>query len=355
MRFKRSRWFLTLSFLLVAPRARAADPAAAQTLFDDAKNLMAEGRYTEACPRFEESERADPGLGTQFHLADCFQHLGRNASAWALFRDVESQAQALGQSGRERVAHDRATALLPWLSKLVITPHGASTTPGLTIRRDGTPVGREQWDLAVPIDPGAHAVTVVAPGKQPWETTVDVPPDAKILTIDLPALADLPDAPAVAVAGLVPPPRPGGGPYAPGAVGVASRMPADAVPDTPVLDDRGGAQRAIGWFLVGAGVIGLASGVYFGVQWADDRDQSNAHCVGDVCDAVGSQLRHDAATQGRTSAVTAGAGGAALLLGVVLAATAPSPRIVEMQSGRLVRFTPVVDAHGGGLGVEGAF
>ncbi len=355
MPFKRSRWFvpLALPLLLVAPRARAADAVAAQALFDDAKVLMAQGRYTEACPKFEESQRADPGVGTQFHLADCFQHLGRNATAWALFRDVESEAQALGQTSRGHVAHDRAAALEPWLSKLVIAPHGASTTPGLTIRRDGTPVGREQWDSPVPIDPGMHAVTVVAPGKQPWEAAVEVPMDAKILTIDLPALADIPDVPSSAVAGLVQPPRAAA--YSPVAKGVTSLMPADAVSDTPVLDSRGGAQRAIGWFLVGAGAIGIATGVYFGVQWADDRSQSNAHCVGNVCDPTGLQLRHDATTQGRTSAVTGTAGGVSMVVGAILAATAPSSRIVGVPSAQLLRFTPVVEAHGGGLGMEGAW
>ena len=355
MPVSRVRWLLTVSFVLLAPRARAANPVAAQALFDDAKQLMAQGRYTEACPKFEESQRVDPGLGTQFHLADCLQHVGRNATAWALFRDVESEARALGQVGRERVAGDRAAALQPWLSRLVIAPHGASTTPGLTIKRDGAAVGREQWDVAVPIDPGVHAVTVVAPGKQPWETAVEVPTDAKIVTVDLPALADISDVPSVAAAGSATAPRPAVI-YPAGAVGVTAAMPVDSVfSDAPALENRGGPQRAIGWFLVGAGVIGLASGAYFGVHWIDDRHQSNAHCVGDICDMAGSQLRHDATTQARTSVAIAGAGAVSLVLGAVLAATAPGPRIVGLQSGRLVRFAPVLEARGGGLDVEGAW
>src|SRR5947209_5201907 len=109
--------FLIALLLLVPGFARAGDPAAAQTLFDEAKRLMKEERYALACPKFEESQKMDPGLGTQFHLANCWQHIGRTASAWALFREIEAEARARSQVGRERVAHDRASALEPWLSK----------------------------------------------------------------------------------------------------------------------------------------------------------------------------------------------------------------------------------------------
>jgi hypothetical protein len=91
------------------------------------------------------------------------------------------------------------------------------------------------------------------------------------------------------------------------------------------------------------------------VHWIDDRQQSNAHCAGDICDMAGSQLRHDATTQARTFAATAGAGAVSVVLGAVLAATAPGPRIVGQPSGRLVRLAPVIEARGGGLRVEGAW
>ena len=72
--------------------------------------------------------------------------------------------------------------------------------PGVTIRRDGVDVGREQWGAAVPIDPGAHAVAVYVPGKQPWATAVEVPMEGKIVTVELPPLSTLQNASPVAVA-----------------------------------------------------------------------------------------------------------------------------------------------------------
>ncbi len=343
----RTRWLLTLAFLCLPSVARAADPIAAQALFDEAKQLMADGRYTAACPKFAESQQVDPGLGTQFHLADCWQHVGRLASAWALFRDVESQAHARGEFSRERVAHDCAAALEPFLPKLVIVPPDVGPGSTMTLRRDGVDVGREQWGVAVPIDPGAHAVAVTAPGKQPWEIAVEVPMEGKIVTVEVPPLVNTPSAPAGAVAAMS---RPASA-TATNPPGVTSMMP-EGPSETPVIANGGGVQRAFGWFFVGAGVVGLASGAYFGSQWLDYRNQSNPHCVGDSCDAAGAQLRSNAATQGRGAIITGGGGAVALIVGSLLVATAPGPHVVSTPAAR-VQVVPIVEAHRGGLGLQG--
>ena len=349
MPLSRCRWSLALALLFVPSVARATDAVAAQALFDDAKQLMADGRYTAACPKFAESQQADPGLGTQFHLADCWQHVGRMASAWALFREVESQAHARGETGRERVAHDRAAGLEPFLSKLLVLPHEGDSIPGLTIRRDGVEIGREQWGVAVPIDPGAHTVAVYAPGKQPWGTGVEVPLDGKIVTIDVPPLSTLPNLAAVAVVTPLRPPVTA----ATSTTGVTSMMP-EGPSETPVVENRGGTQRAFGWFFVGAGAVGLATGAYFGSQWLDYRNQSDPHCVGDACDAAGRQLRSNSTTQGRAAIIAGGSGAVALIVGALLVATAPGPRVVSSPAAR-VQVVPIVEAHRGGLDVQGVW
>src|SRR4051794_35386626 len=95
-----------VALALVAGRAHAEarDPVAAQALFDDARRLMAAGQTAEACPKFAESQRLDPGIGTAFNLADCYEKSGHVASAWALFLEVVSQARASGESDREAAA-----------------------------------------------------------------------------------------------------------------------------------------------------------------------------------------------------------------------------------------------------------
>src|SRR5262249_58286049 len=59
--------------------------AAARTLFSEARELAAQGKYEEACPKFQESQRLRASMGALYNLADCWDHLGRTASAWALF------------------------------------------------------------------------------------------------------------------------------------------------------------------------------------------------------------------------------------------------------------------------------
>ncbi len=86
--------------LLLAPaRASAesaADQAKAEALFGEGRRLLAASRFAEACPKFVESQRLDPAIGTQLNLGDCYEKTGRTASAWAVFRDAAAEAQKGG-------------------------------------------------------------------------------------------------------------------------------------------------------------------------------------------------------------------------------------------------------------------
>src|SRR5215471_10148564 len=71
--------------LMSTPRAAAQvsteDRVAAESLFTDARRLMQAGDYEHACPKLEASRRLEPALGTTLNLADCYDKLGRTASA----------------------------------------------------------------------------------------------------------------------------------------------------------------------------------------------------------------------------------------------------------------------------------
>jgi hypothetical protein len=111
----------------VGPLARADDveSTAAQTLFDEAKKLMASGRYAEACPKLEASQRIEPALGTLLNLADCDEKRGQLASSWARFLEAAAQARAEGHPDAELVARDRAAQLAARLPKSVLQTPGA--------------------------------------------------------------------------------------------------------------------------------------------------------------------------------------------------------------------------------------
>jgi serine/threonine-protein kinase len=315
-----------LSLFLSTSPAHGSDPAAAQALFDEARRLLAQGQADRACPKFEESQRLDPGLGTQFHLADCWQQLGRKATAWSLFKEVAREAHALGQSARERVARDRAEALAPWIPKLAIAPRDAAATPGFSLLRDGAAVEPASFGVPVPVDPGPHEIAAQAPGKQPWIFQVDVAPDQTLVTVNVPALVDAPPSPppvsANAQARPLLPPRP-----TPVVKGVTAVMPEDRV-----VTPAGDAQRAVGWTIAGLGLATFAAGTYYGIRWIDDFDRANSRCS-PSCDAAGAGFRNDARAEGTAAAGLVGGGVAAMLIGAAVVVSAPDDvRVVHRAS-----------------------
>jgi hypothetical protein len=143
--------------------------AAAVALFDEGRKLKAEGKLAEACPKLEQSQRMDPGVGTLFHLSDCYERQGRTASAWVGFREVASEAKAAKREEQERVARERAAALEPKLTRLVIEVDPAAP-PGIVVRRDGAPVAKELWGSKLPVDPGETRVEASAEGYEAFSS-----------------------------------------------------------------------------------------------------------------------------------------------------------------------------------------
>jgi serine/threonine-protein kinase len=334
------------------------DPAAAQVLFYDARSLMQQGKYAEACPKLEESMRLDAGLGTQFNLADCNEHIGKITTAWAGFLEVAAGSKAANQAEREKVARKRAQALEGRLPKLVIDVAGAP--PGLEVKRDGVVVGTAAWGTAIPVDPGTHRITASAPGKQPWETTITTG-EGKTARVSVPR--DLPTA-AVAVAPppaattpatpATPPPSAGAQPVASGATVTATSSAATNDFPAPIVESAGTTQRTIGWIVAGAGVVGVGVGGAFGLSSLGKRNDSRDHCIGDQCDSTGVRLRDDAISNGNIATIATIAGAAGVVGGLVLVLTAPNGTEQHDRSGKL-RAVPNVASGGGGFMLQGNF
>src|ERR1700723_479579 len=84
--------------------AQAESEAAARELFNEARELAGKGQYAPACPKLEAASKLYRGSGLLITLGDCYEHLGRTASAWTTFGDAASVAAAIGRSDDEAEA-----------------------------------------------------------------------------------------------------------------------------------------------------------------------------------------------------------------------------------------------------------
>lgn len=274
---------LVVTCLVATERARASDDVArAEQLFQEARALVAEKRYEEACPKLAESLALDPAVGTQFNLADCHEHVGRTATAHRLFLEVARIARAAGKFERERSARERAESLAPSLSRLVIRIEQAA--PGLEVRLDGEVVKLGGEPLLV--DPGDHEVNASAPGRRPFVATF-LAERASVRELVVPGLAPL-ESPAL--------PR--------------RTAPIEASASNP--------RRTLAALLAGVGAVGIATGAVAGVLALTSRSEADQLCprgLGAIrCTTQeGVDRWNDAATAGDVSTVAFVAGGVALI------------------------------------------
>src|SRR5271156_4432999 len=109
----------------------ASSQAAAQALFEQARQLMADGKYAEACPKLAESERLDPGAGTLLNLGHCYEKNGQTASAGVTFKDAAAAADLKHRADWSARAKERAQDLEKTLSRLIIEVPAEARVSGL--------------------------------------------------------------------------------------------------------------------------------------------------------------------------------------------------------------------------------
>lgn len=271
------------------PRAHAGegtgDRAVAETLFDEGRKLLEEGKLDEACAKLEASNRMDPAVGTLLNLGDCNERRGRLASAWSNFRAAMSLALTRNDTARADFARKRSEAVQPRLSTLTLSV--VSPAPGLRVKRDGVAVDDAAWGTALPIDAGAHVIEAQAPGKKTWTTKIVVAegsPSSTVVKIE-PLGADS-STPVV-----------GENQPVPAASGTGS---------SPV--------RTLGYVGAGLGAIAIGAGIYFAIHARSVWNEAIPHCnTSNRCDDTGFALNADARRNGNLATVT-------LTIGVVLAA-----------------------------------
>jgi tetratricopeptide (TPR) repeat protein len=286
-----------------APAGPPRDPVAGEALFREGRRLLKAGDVANACKKLEESQRLDPAPGTLANLAECHEQLGRTASAWEHWRrfaDVVPPGDP-----RRATALARSADLEKRLPRLSIEL-APGAPPELHIERDLIPLGPASYKLALPLDPGPHAITVTSPGRAP--RTYDVilaPGELRRLAVAAgPALAT--PAPAQAPAAVL---------LAPAA-------------SAPVSHTR----RNTGLLLLATGGAALGAGAYFGVRALRARERAGDYCAKaegamgpPYCwDRAYKALSHDT-TYSRLADVAFAAGGVATAVGAFLVLTRGAP------------------------------
>jgi len=345
---KRSALFLPACALaltaLVAPTrsAHAQEASRAQALFDEARRLMTDGRYAEACPKLAASQKLDPGAGTLMNLATCYEKNGQLASAWATFKEAAAASRASGHPDWEAAARGRAEKLEPELARLVIVVPKEAQVTGLVVERDGAAIDVAEWAAPIPTDGGEHTVRASAPGRKPWSSQVTLAGPRAQVTVTVPAL----DVDPSGVAAAAPSSAKAGGDAS---VPAANEQPSSS----------GNTQRVVGVVLAGAGVLAVGAGAFFGLKANATYEDAKPYCnARNQCSDPGLEIASDASTQATVADVSFIAGGVLVAAGAVVFLTAPRKTTAPTSSRPSTTRLPSVSFGGpgfAGMTVGGAF
>jgi hypothetical protein len=321
-------WADTASAQVSAP-----DKASAEALFNDGIALVAAGSFAEGCAKFEGSQALEPTLGTELRLADCYDRLGKTASAWALFKESQGVAHRQGEVDREDLARERADDLARRLSFLVLQLD-EPLPAGLRVERNQHTVPTALLGGKIPVDPGPQVITLSAPGRKGRTESVLVPPGPGVSRLRISPLEPEELPPRI----------------------VAVRMrraephsdPTPHSDSTPHSDPR----RSIGIITSVAGAVGVATGAGLGwyAKHENDRSRSDVYCPNaghNGCTHAGVAMRERAQTFARASTVVLAASSAVLATGVVLWSTSKSrsePGVAKLTEIRVLALPGAAEA-----------
>lgn len=303
---------LSASLVLAAPEARAQErsPSAADALFESAREAMARGDFSTACPRFAESHRLDPAPGTLLNLAQCEENEGKLASSYAHL--VEAIETLPAGDFRLDYARERLAALKPRVPTVTLTL--AQGSSAARVFRDDLELREGSFGVPLPLDPGQYTFVVRADGRidAREELTLTEGQQATLtLTVG-------PEAPA------------------PSRASTASRP------------------RALAYASLGVGGAGVVAGVVTGLLFANAASTYEAHCDALGCDDEGLRAASRGKTLNIVSPVAFGVGAAGLAAGVYLLLRSPTTSAAGARQGA-VTLSPEVGPRVAGLSLSGGF
>jgi hypothetical protein len=305
------RWLVFIVVFLLSAPARADDrTAAAELAYEEGKSLLGAGRYAEACAKLEESVAIEEAMGARFSLAECYEKLGKPASAWRNYVAVTEAAQRAGMADRAAFAAKRAAEVRARVAtvRVVLAEPVRALAP--EVRHNDVVLAPEMVGVELPVDPGEQRFEVRAPGYLPFTARVTIGAGAESQRVDVPALTR--------------------------------------------ASSRGVPPLAIGGLSVGGlGVAAIAVSIALGVTAKGDyEDALEAHCLDAACDAEALEQTEDARALGTAGTALFAAGAGVAAAGIVMAIIGFTGESQEQAS---LRAVPIFDAQGGMLVVQGSF
>jgi hypothetical protein len=297
---------LAAALSAVAATVRADDAATAEAVFLAAKTLADDGKWQEACPKFEASYQLDRQLGTLLNLANCLEEIEKRAQAWVRWKEAIEWAR---RESDDRLAwiEGRHEALVPRLPKVVVVVEHPAADLSVRYGDDDTLLPPASYGVPLVVDPGRVSLRVVR-GEAVLDTREVRAEEGKVseVAVDLAAIARAhpPKAEPPAPAPAVPKPRP-------------------ERPRAPYDPSQRNAGIVIG--AVGLGALLVAGGLEIGALVKKGEADEPDACVNGFCSPQGIEAADEGATLAEAGQWLGIAGLGVLAVGVTVLLTAPSP------------------------------
>lgn len=323
------------------PRAANAQNAAtAEALFKKGMADFNAKKFDTGCPALEESYRVDPRAGSLFTSAECYAEAGKITTAASLYEQFERFVdrmpanQRSGQAERLKVAAEKRTALKPRIPSLTLTL-AAGSPDNTVVKRDGTVVGKPAMGVAIPVDPGEHALITYVEGGPTKEQKITIK-EGETKKVELTV-----DTGAAKTTGTPPP-------STPPAAGTASAT--TSTPSAPPPSSR----KTIGFVAGGIGAAALIGGGVAGILSMSKKKTVDDECTGKSCTPAGKEAADSGKTLATVSTVGVAVGVVGIAAGVYLIVSAPKAEAAARS--RFIAPTVAPLAGGGGLlGAVGQF
>jgi tetratricopeptide (TPR) repeat protein len=289
-------------------------------LFEQGRALAAQGKWTEACAKFDESYTLDRAPGTALNYGDCLENLGQLRRAWQLF-DGAANDFTRDNDGRATYARERADKVGVKLAAITVKVANPAQE-GLVIKI-GDQVVASKAQIDDRFEPGEIVVTATAPGKQDFSSRANGLAGSSVI-VEIPAELGAGNGGAV-------------GPFI------------DAPPGPGPRDQK---RVRIALITGGVGAASFVTSVILGIsakaKYTDGLEACPRNEQGQpVCTRnEDKQVLDDAGSRANIATGFAIAGGALLVAGAVIYFTAPRESL---------HVTPLATGSSVGLSLSGAF